>query len=440
MVMPFRYPLSDVLSPQGNNSLSSLALFYQRSLYRDRVYPGDYPTDLDTWYAKSLYGRVDNIQNTIVFDAQYLKPIVSAKNKRVYAADFVVTGFERFAEHMKRATINGRLSAGGNEDLRNLMASEGWVCPERSYDTYIANLYEGMVRYYMPTHNNKVKNFETFVPVFKSFVKDSARIMPVTLTNFLLSSVVSPQVSGIVVKIGNYDCGDDREKFRNFISDPNYPFYRRAAKKFGFIVNENAPWILTADLFSEAMIQNLGAYYTSAGIRVDKSSFFGHYYVLACINDTKNLKHMFVNFYNKYIDANPFYQEESIADPRCPHKTMISQPIKRNPDASYEKLQLAMNDMDWVDFYVDLRSVEHGEILLNKSYMMRTARSFYDVKPIAGLSGLANAVSYVNSIYKGYVYPRSFGSIIKNIKPLQWKEHDGRITYSSYAHGLVDEE
>ena len=147
---------------------------------------------------------------------------------------------------------------------------------------------------------------------------------------------------------------------------------------------------------------------------------------------------MFVNFYNKYIESNPYYQEESVTSPRCPHKTTLSNPIQRTPNASYEKLQLIMNDMDWIDLYIDLRTIEQGDIAFNKNYMMRTARSFHEIKPISSLSGLANAVTYVNSIYKGYVYPRSFGMIIKNIKPLQWKNRDGRITYSSFGAGLID--
>lgn len=438
MVAIFDYSINDEINPLGTNDLSPLALFYQRSLYSDAVYPDDYPTDLDTWYGKSLYGRVDNAQNTIMFNAKRLRPVISAKKKRVYAADFVVESFEAFARHMKTATTNGLLAPGSNEDLRFLMASEGWVCPEKSYGTYIEGIYEGMLRYYMPVHNNKIKNFETFVPVFKQFLKDSARILPITITNFLLTGTVNPQISGITIKIGNYDCGNDKEKFRHFVSDPNFAFYRAAAKKFGFIVNKNAPWILTADLFSPAMLAYVGRYTNLGGNSITKRNFFSHYYNPSCLYDIANLKEMFINFYNKYIDLKPFYQEEKITDARCPNKTAISEPIQRFPDASLHTLSIKMLDFDWISFYIDLRTIEQGNTHLNKEYMVRIARDVYDIKPIKFSSGLENAIIYINSIYKRYVYPRSFLMTSKNIKPLKWKHKDGRITHRSLVERLTE--
>ena len=56
----------DLIDPQGSNGLSSLALYYQRLLYKEKIYPSELVVPLDTWYDKQFYGRVDRKQNSIV--------------------------------------------------------------------------------------------------------------------------------------------------------------------------------------------------------------------------------------------------------------------------------------------------------------------------------------------------------------------------------------
>ena len=213
----FDYPPDDRESPAGSNDLSALAMFYQRSLFREVVYPETFPAPLDTWYDKTLYGKIDRMQNTITLKNEKIKPVVTIQNRRIYAADFVVLAFESFVDHMNRASIDGRLNTNTDDELSNLKAAEGWSCPHKTYSQYVQSLYEGFIEFYVLTEHDKIDNFKTFIPAMKDFLKTSAKILPVTMTNALLTNMIKPSISGLSLKIANYDAGDDSNKYEKYI-------------------------------------------------------------------------------------------------------------------------------------------------------------------------------------------------------------------------------
>tara|TARA_R110000824_G_scaffold4504_5_gene21800 strand:+ start:6860 stop:8143 length:1284 start_codon:yes stop_codon:yes gene_type:complete len=389
----FDYPPDDRESPAGSNDLSALAMFYQRSLFREVVYPETFPAPLDTWYDKTLYGKIDRMQNTITLKNEKIKPVVTIQNRRIYAADFVVLAFESFVDHMNRASIDGRLNTNTDDELSNLKAAEGWSCPHKTYSQYVQSLYEGFIEFYVLTEHDKIDNFKTFIPAMKDFLKTSAKILPVTMTNALLTNMIKPSISGLSLKIANYDAGDDSNKYEKYISNPNFDFYRASAKKFGFIVNKNIPWVLTADLFSDAMLSFLGAMPGST----TKESFFTDYYDLACLSDIKNFKEMFVNFYNQYVEINPF-SEKVIDRPDCPGKVTIQ--VERE-FTTMSELDSLMTDFDWIDFYIDLREIESEGTTYKTNFIRRIARDKYE---ISTGEPLEDAVRYINTLYRKYLY------------------------------------
>jgi len=234
----------------------------------------------------------------------------------------------------------------------------------------------------------------------KDFLKASARILPATMTNLLLTYMVSPMVSGLSIKINSFDAGDDSIKYENFTSNPNFDFYRGAAKKYGFIVNKNMPWILTADLFSDAML----AFTQQDSPQTTKNSFFRDYYDPACLEDIDNLKKMFVSFYNQYGEINPFFEKKEILGPRCDYKTKVEL-VYREP-ATMSELDFLMTDFDWLDFYLDLREIESEGTTVKKDFIRRIAREKYDISQ--GSQPLNDAVLYINKIYRKYIYSRGY--------------------------------
>jgi len=407
----FDYSEFDIRKPGGTNALDSLAMFYQRSLYREAVYPDDGPPSLDLWYDKTLYGKVDRVQNTVIVKDRRIVPVPSSKSTRVYAFDFVGAAFEDFIQHINSVDINGGLSSFGSGDLRNIEAQIGWVCPQKIYSQYIGSLYQGLVRYYLERQDVELRDFSSFVPIMKNFLKQSAKVLPVTMTNALLTTVVSSQISGLSIKIAAYDSAEDLLKSDKFINNPNFSYYRAAAKKFGFIVNKNSPWILTADLFSPAIMKYVSRAPRGGG--TTKRNFFSRYYELTCLRDISNIKKMFVNFYNRYIEASPFYEIEKEPTPQCPHTIRVEHITRTEATMGY--LDSFMTDLDWLDFYIELREIEAGGTPLKLNYVKRIARDIYEISPRSNLSRLLNAVIYVNRMYRKYLYdPAHMNLLIQN--------------------------
>ena len=130
----FNYTLFDLQNPAGRNGLSSFAMYFQRAMYKEAVYPTNIPAPLDTWYDKQYYGRVDQQQNTIIPSYDNLAPLTTAARQNLFALNFVAQAFEDFASHMRNATILGVLATDGtNEKIFNPEAYQAYNDPSSRF-------------------------------------------------------------------------------------------------------------------------------------------------------------------------------------------------------------------------------------------------------------------------------------------------------------------
>ena len=63
----FVFSLADLQDPEGANGLSSFAAMFQRSLYKERIYPKPpfAARPIDTWYKRNLFGVISEIRDVI---------------------------------------------------------------------------------------------------------------------------------------------------------------------------------------------------------------------------------------------------------------------------------------------------------------------------------------------------------------------------------------
>ena len=66
MTTTYDYTDEEIANPSGRNSQSARAKFFQRSLYKEVIYPEDIAKPLDSWYDKNLYGRINQDQTSII--------------------------------------------------------------------------------------------------------------------------------------------------------------------------------------------------------------------------------------------------------------------------------------------------------------------------------------------------------------------------------------
>lgn len=197
---------------------------------------------------------MDRVQNTIIPAFSNLVPLRTVAVQNRFALNFVVEAFEEFAAHMRSATILGVLRTdNANDKIYNMKAYQAYNDPTRIYGEYTQQLYNSYLAGLTLDENNKITNFRTFVSSWFNYLNEVAAFIPVTKTSYLLTDACNSFISGLSVSIDLGPAQNDEYKYDNWISDPNFEFYIKAAKKFGLIVNKNTPWVLTADLFSDAI-------------------------------------------------------------------------------------------------------------------------------------------------------------------------------------------
>ena len=65
----FKFTRANLENPVGKNNLTAFAASFQKTLYREKIYPCDAGAEkpLDTLYENKLHGRVDLDNNVIIF-------------------------------------------------------------------------------------------------------------------------------------------------------------------------------------------------------------------------------------------------------------------------------------------------------------------------------------------------------------------------------------
>jgi len=398
----FNYTINDLSNPGGNNNLSSRAKFFQRSLYKEAIYPPliKVPRPLDTWYNKNLYGRVDRCQNTIVLVTDYLKQIRAAANPNIFCLNFVESAFNGFANHMKELYLMGALTKSGNKDIWNISAVLGYTDPVAKWKSFIDGTIDSFAQSHVDKGDKVIKNYQDFVPLFTDYLLYVATTYGVTQENFLLSNVVSPFISGLSISISRLPADNDKLKFEKFIADPNFDCYVKVAKKYGFIVNKNMPWILTADLFTDALQYYMEEYLISTTIdnvehkfTINENNFFDIYYAKTYKQGFKALKYILCRGYTRFISQRPVYAEQKVIFNKKCASNHYREVTHYRQSLSIQEIKNITGDKFLIDLYTKLRYIESKE-----SYPAEE-----------------NIRMRAYEVYRSYIYPPNYGQVNPNL-------------------------
>ena len=393
----FDYTEEDLRTPEGNNNLGSYGLFFQRMLYKEVIFPSDLVKPLDTWYGKQLYGVVDQVQNSIIANRANLVTIPSAVDPNLLAMNFVVDAFEALAAHMRKGLVIGVLNRTGTALLTNMKAQKAYVDPNNIYRQYLQQVYENFAQSRSRTQMNAITNFDSYLSQMMDYLRSIATTVPVTKTAFMTSGLCSAINSGLTICIDTGHAGDDAYKYQTFIDDPNFDFYLRAAKKFGLSVNKNMPWMLTADLFSDAILHYLNNYILPDGSLVNQDNFFDTYYNPTYLQDINLIKNLIVQVYRNLVEQNPIYEESHNCQIKIRYRDLL-------PSNALELL----DDKKMLHLYLDLRNRETGNALPVTPKIKREIRDVYTLQPDTSISKLQNAAEYINVLYRDYIYDSSY--------------------------------
>lgn len=422
--------LDDENTPYASNTSTAQIAYEQRRLYDEKSYPKEGPEPIDCWYEKLLYGRVDEKGRAIYLDELNLKQIANSKNdKTLFAFDFVVDAFQDFLAYYQKALITGCDPCDGDILIKDGMlglamgahkAFENKRSMHVTYQEYMNDLYVSFSRNFMASFENdkKIKDFDSFLKLFEQFTSNVLIHSPITKSNFVISKIQSPLISGLSIEIAEtqaFGHGDDLPKYTKFITHQNFTFFRKSAKKYGFMIDKHAPWRLIADINSPKMQEYMAIY------DVNRNNLFKKYYILAYKYDIDNLKAYIQGFYNSYVAALPttkvYCSETSYGGvasgityktPSTKTKTITRHPI------SMSSINQKFDMFYWIDYYIKLRMQEFTVNWSGTKKLMKYNKLIRRVRNIQKNIDIDAAIGYINKELG--VVPEHYRKIQKQMK------------------------
>tara|TARA_R110002110_G_scaffold178452_4_gene383488 strand:+ start:4567 stop:5919 length:1353 start_codon:yes stop_codon:yes gene_type:complete len=361
-------------------------LFHYKKAYKekDSVFE-DGPGLLDSRDERQLYGKINLKRELIYPSEEFLLTINSVSEQPIYAINFVASAFRGFRKYMRRAALRKRV----NVDFSKIFTLEpvrGYENVRENFHSYLNSIYLSFYNFYIQrdNKNKNIKDFDSFLEIFLPYIKNFIKQFDVcfTLSGFISNQACTPMISGMMIDTYDGDCNDDTDKRKLFLENPNFEFYRRTAKKFGFVIDKDIPWRLVADLSSNAMKREMH----KRG--VEYKNMFDEYYYTSYKYDVDSLKKYLLGFYNSIVKASPF-----VASPEyCAEKgKTISKVIKRT-EMSIKMLDEKYSLEDWLKIYVDIRMHEtKSKLLENDVHLL-----FRDIKRMIRKVDIFRTMSYIN--------------------------------------------
>lgn len=381
----------------ADNGMNAFGVFINRQDYdKNAILPESINRVIDLWYDRLLYGRVDNNNSSIILSEASLKQLGANTFTPLFAANFVVDAFNDLKKNFDRANSASRLTP--NSKYSTLESTSGWKSMNSIYHTYVSTIYDNFISTFVKQNgrNEKISDFESFIHIFIEYVDIIATTFPLTKSSFIRSKYCAPETSGLVIDLSQTNFDDDKDKTETFIKDPNFQFFIKSAKKFGFLVDKNAPWRLVADVTSTPM----KGYQKKYNITSLDELFDTLYYQSFSI-DLDSFKTYVIQFYNSLVTSDPFVFLPKQAE-KCRSKTIIEK-YQRQPVSQdiydyqfWNKLyiyvrareaSLLFNQPEFNSFYNTTNEIE-------KSVDTQTAREYLNRR----LVNLPNNVISVNTI------------------------------------------
>lgn len=362
----------------GNNDLESFPLFIARKKYEDEIISQlNEPQYFNMWNKEAAYGKMDQFQDSIFPSESSLKQLEASET--VLVLDFVADAYKDLKDFIQKAAILKKIKI-NNSFVTRLEPKQGWTSISKLYHSKMENFYNAFVLFSISKNeiSSKIVSFETFLYEFEKFVLSYLNEVVFTKTNFILSNLCSPLISGLVIDFKVGDCGNDEVKEKEYLEDANYDFYRFAARQFGFRIDKNVPWRLIADITTEQMKKYMKNYGIEGKDPVGE--LFDVYFYRTFEQDVDLIRSYLIHFYNSYVAVYPFYTEFKKCKGTVKARTVERQSVsEKNVDnynywiTLYYKLRIKEAKLNWSGAKVEkeLKKVIDIEKTIDKKAAIR---------------------------------------------------------------------
>ena len=364
--------------------------------------------------AHLFYGRIDKQSDPVYLAEDKIKQIDSSTGTN-FAVNFVSDAFQDLKYSLKRSASAGYY----NSEIfpADMRIHRAWTNgnPTKAYEGHINKIYGNFIDEYLTIDRrlDKIANYKDFIKMFLSYCLDVCYNFPLTKAGFISSIHCSPFASGLMVEYAPEIHGiGHNAKIIKYINDPYYTFFVRHVKKYGFMVDKNAPWRLVFNIASGSPAQGTesatGAQRYMAKYGVTYENVFEEYYQKAYTQELANIKKVFRTLYFAFYAQFPTREvvdQYKNTSSRCLGNKYTSKRIDREPPPQ-------LSDKEKEDFYFKGDSDEHWLKLILKLRLTET-REQHDVQNFYFFSkqvvdnlrafGATTAEKVINDLTKGFV-------------------------------------
>lgn len=359
-------------TPSANNTTSIISikeLFAQKDLY-DQKYPNfafrPQPVKISSTM-RSLYGRVDTSGFSVIPKDEFITQIPS-EAEQIFSLTIVKECFEEMTSYWHKLGSLGKLSK-NSTTLKVLEAKSAITSGLRIlHKSYLRDKIEFFNKEFV-RNDAQIKNYIDYEKGIRNFTHHLRGLSsPFTLSQFCVSTSVSPTETGMVIDIAQADPSEDAQKYQEFIADPNFENYTKAAYRFGFKVDKDIPWRLYFDLSSKYAKEKMA----SKGI-YRTEEFFKRYHVRAVDVEFPDIVESLASMYRRYTEFSPSYQEikpcPTSLSTRSAYSQAAAKVLTREKEVlTGEILGTRYGTDHWLRLYAYIRSVETSSTWTQKQF------------------------------------------------------------------------
>ncbi len=350
-------------------------------------------------FERPLYGRLDSRGNSIFLSEVFLRELAPRAGNLILVQDFVKDAFGEMSNYFARGLATNRLKTTGPYGA--LIPRKGFSSFHGIYANYLKAYNDNFLEYLRDSKiKKKVVNFEAFVDEFIAYMKLSLDNQVFTRSKYVESTYCDPFMTGLSISIANDEFNNDFKKYDTYYLDNNFNFFLESCRRFGFIVDKDAPWTIHFDLNSDASKRFL----QSRDLQ-DINDVLDKRYYKAYFTDIVVIKDFLRYSYNNLFADSRIEFVDGVTKCQNP---IIS--IVQREELSDNFINTKYTDLFWLKIYLKIKMVEEDFVLIKGEF----DRIFSDVQQILryGIPDVAEpdtaenrffeAVDYINDVVLKY--------------------------------------
>lgn len=393
-----------------SNSESSRELFEKRNLFRALQGSAGSPIIDFNFGEKFFYGRVDRNFIPIVAKLDLLRDFNNSLVEAGTTSDlnFVVWAFTKLNDQFKKCFLQQKI-APADPYLTNLRIYRGNESHESLYVSHLNEVTNAIQRHFI-AEDIQVRDFQDFVNHFFRIMETHLGGTAFTKTAFIKSAKCSIAVSGLTVEIADIDPTDDQKKI-DFMSSPNWGFFKNACRSYGFMIDANVPYRMVADLGSSAMMEYAREYGFGSTDDILKNAYM-------YVHDEyfPKFRYFMLKLYQK-LRAESFLEIGYCADTQTT-TTVTVRPTKY----SINDFDAEFDEMYFLNIYARLRLLETSNSGLTESQISILVDDCGEMYGSLGLSRTLEIFEFI--INKPFDYSGSLSYIYDKLEAMKRAEEE----------------